>query len=386
MGKRIFAVVCLVGVALVVLVLPRSLEATTIYVNPGESIKDAVNTGVSGDTIIVRAGTYSGPGNRDIDFGGKAITLASESGAASTFIDCQGSGRGFLFWLHEGADSVVEGFTIRNAISPDDGRGGGGVCCDHSSPTIINCTISGNTAITGGGIRCCASNSEITNCTITDNEATDFPGGGIEISFGSNPTITNCTISGNSATSPDVCPHLAWGGGISCYQSSGTITNCAISGNSAKCGGGISCDGSSPTIKSCTISGNSASSSGGGFYCEKPGSTPTLTNCILWGDGGEEIYVLSGVPTVNYCDVEGGWTGEGNIDANPLFEDGYHLGVGSPCIDAGCDAGVYTDIEGNVRPFGAGFDMGAYEAIPEPSVLVVAAFGVLGVLVRRRKK
>ncbi len=66
---------------------------------------------------------------------------------------------------------------------------------------------------------------------------------------------------------------------------------------------------------------------------------------------------------VTYSDVEGGWPGEGNIDADPLFVGGddFHLRTGSPCIDAGADAGVYTDTDGDVRPYGAGFDMGADE-------------------------
>ncbi|MFC1888963.1 choice-of-anchor Q domain-containing protein, partial [Thermodesulfobacteriota bacterium] len=52
-----------------------------------------------------------------------------------------------------------------------------------------------------------------------------------------------------------------------------------------------------------------------------------------------------------------------NINQDPLFLGGgdYHLLAGSPCIDAGADAGVYDDLDGLARPQGAGFDMGAYE-------------------------
>jgi len=133
--------------------------------------------------------------------------------------------------------------------------------------------------------------------------------------------------------------------------------------NGAEDGGGIyCCDSSEPTITNCTISGNFAYFGGGISCCLS--SSPTITNCILWGDfapGGPEIFGL--IEGVTYSDVQGGYWGEGNIDADPLFVGGgdYHLTSGSPCIDTGTDAGVYTDIDGDARPMGAGFDMGSDE-------------------------
>jgi hypothetical protein len=58
-----------------------------------------------------------------------------------------------------------------------------------------------------------------------------------------------------------------------------------------------------------------------------------------------------------YCNVEGGWEGEGNIDADPLFvdpdNDDYRLAAGSPGIDAGDNTAVpleiTTDLDGNPR-------------------------------------
>jgi hypothetical protein len=67
--------------------------------------------------------------------------------------------------------------------------------------------------------------------------------------------------------------------------------------------------------------------------------------------------------------VQGGWDGEGNIDADPLFVDAaigdLRLQAGSPAIDAGdqalLPAGITTDLDGNPRVVGANVDMGAYE-------------------------
>ncbi|MFC1890720.1 MopE-related protein, partial [Thermodesulfobacteriota bacterium] len=41
----------------------------------------------------------------------------------------------------------------------------------------------------------------------------------------------------------------------------------------------------------------------------------------------------------------------------------YRLGANSPCIDAGTDANIDTDIDGDARPMGCGFDMGADESV-----------------------
>ena len=62
------------------------------------------------------------------------------------------------------------------------------------------------------------------------------------------------------------------------------------------------------------------------------------------------------------------WGGTGTIvhsqdhSGAPAFvADGYHLGKGSAAIDRGVDAGVTDDIDGEDRPLGAGFDLGADE-------------------------
>jgi parallel beta-helix repeat protein len=340
------------------------------------TIQAGIDAAYDGDTVLVAPGIYTGVGNRDMDFKGKQIVVMSENGPEVTIIDCEGDSldphRGFYFHRREGSSSVVQGFTITNGYASGDWPQicGGAILCDStSSPTIKGNTITGNTADDdGGGIYCYSSSLIIDGNTITGNTASD--GGGIYCYYYSSPTIGGNTITGNTAddgggiycyyySSPTIEGNTISGntadgngGGIYCDNfSSPTIDGNTITGNTAVywAGGGIYCDYySSPTIGGNTITGNTADLRGGGIYCSWY-SSPTVLNSILWADSagtGQEIYVdgTSSID-VSYSDIEGGWEGEGNIDADPLFVTGplgdYYLSQPpcqpelSPCVDAG---------------------------------------------------
>ncbi len=352
--------------------LTSGVEAATLEVGSGfpyPSIQAAINAAVSGeDTVLVHDGTYV----ENISFSGKAITVKSANGAASTIIDGNGSGTVVTFSSGEGSGSVLDGFTITNGYVSG-GWGGGILCYYYSSPTITNCIITGNTAYHGGGIDCESNSSPtIINCTISGN--TGYVGGGIFCKSASSPTITNCTISGNTGT--------AHSGAIGCDSGCNPIiSNCILSGNTAGAGGGIYSYLSSPTIINCTISGNTATNNGGGIYCES-NSSASVKNTILWGDVPNEIYLVAGSSiTVTYSDVnQDGYAGSnGNIRQDPLFVDladgDFSLQSISPCIDAGTSDGAPpTDMKGNPRfdppqipNTGGGtypyYDMGALEYV-----------------------
>ena len=114
-----------------------------------DTIQAAINDANEGDVVVVTDGVYTGPGNRDIDFLGKVITVRSENGPKNCVIDCKGTAenpyRGFYFHSGEGQESVLEGLTIINGyglnagLAEYPGACGGAVYCFGSSPTLKNC-------------------------------------------------------------------------------------------------------------------------------------------------------------------------------------------------------------------------------------------------------
>jgi hypothetical protein len=265
----------------------------------------------------------------------------------------------------------IDGFTIRNGIgdlSLDLGNsfGGGINCYSYSSPTIANNTIMSNGAYYGGGISCYGHSSPtIANNTIIGNDADS--GAGICCYSYSSPMIMNNSIAGNKGMGP-------FSAGIFCRDyASPTIASNTIASNAR---GGIRCYSYSsqmtsfPMIASSTIVGN-----GGGGIFSVTAST-TITNTIVaFNVGG--ISVASGTPSLRhncvYGNVSGGTvrnyfnvtdpTGtNGNISIDPLFvrptsigPDGFwgspdddwgdlRLLPFSPCVDAGSNADVPTDM------------------------------------------
>ena len=264
----------------------HALQAITIHV-PADSttIQAGIDGASDGDTVLVADGTYTGAGNRDIDFLGKSIVLMWENGPEVTIIDCAATledpHRGVYFHSGESPSATLQGFTIKRAYHySDPGSYGVGIYCHSSAPTIKNCIV---TECVGGY------------------------GAGINCRNGGSPTVISCLIYGNTGSA---------GAGVDVYSSSPTLINCTITGNQTD------------------------SPFGGGF--DMNGGSPVLVNCVIWGNTGpgvEDFSVQSGSPSVSYCDIGGGWSGVGNIDADPLFinpsSDDYHLQNNSPCVDAG---------------------------------------------------
>ena len=194
--------------------------------------------------------------------------------------------------------AVLNGFTLTAGNADgilQDGRGGG-MYNSGGSPTVADCSFTGNSAFWGAGIlNFFGSSPTVSNCTFSSNSGA--LGGGMANLGGSSSTITDCTFSGNTAGA---------GGGMYNEGSSPTVTNCTFSGNTTDGGGGMHNLGSSPTVTNCTFSGNSAGASGGGMH--NLGSSPTVANCTFSGNtadigGGMRNYNSS--PTLDNCTFMG---------------------------------------------------------------------------------
>jgi hypothetical protein len=332
----------------------------TIHV-PGDypSIGAAIAVAQRGDRIIVADGVYTGPDNRDMSFSGKDIEVRSANGPDNCIIDCQFQGRAFELLDGETRAAVIEGFTIRNGNVGN--SNGGGIDIGLSThPTIRNCVFSNNTAAAlGGGMAVrgqCA--PLIDGCTFINNTSfgteESSEGGGLCLFFLSPATVTNCVFIDNFSE---------YGGGLSLALSDATIVNCLFVNNTAAIGGGgVASDASDARLVNCTIADNTAGFFGGGAagITQILESHLTLENCIVWNDTPNAIQVLNGTVNVTYSDIQGGWVGVGNIDADPAFIGqtltgplDYGLASSSPCIDAGNNVavpiGVETDLVGLPR-------------------------------------
>ncbi len=391
-------------VAVFLLIFALSVSATIINIpDDYDTIQEGIDASVDRDTVLVQPGTYF----ENIDFDGHNIVLGSlfltigdTSYISTTIIDGDSSGSVVTFENSEDSTAVIAGFTIQNGHAEN----GGGIYCHESSPAIINNTITNNSASVGfdgdGGGIYCASNSNplVEGNTISDNLASS-DGGGI-LCYQSNPEIKGNTISENSASyggggiscyscgpiiSENTISHntvsgaeFGDGGGIFCFNSSPVISNNIINGNLSSGseygeGGAILCYQSSPAIKNNTITNNSADDFGGGICCLEA-SDPLIINTVFWGNmalAAPEILIEGSNPIITYCNIQGGWEGEGNIDIDPLFRDpengDFHLMFtecgdvyNSPCIDAG-DPAIFDSMLG--CDWGLGelrSDMGAY--------------------------
>lgn len=370
-------------------IVPPTFTPAVILRVPSQysTIQAAINAAVDGNLVLVADGTYWGTDNRDIEFFGKDITVASEHGPYECFIDCENTGPAFYFHHNEDYGSVLQGFTIQRGGGPIHG---GGISCYQSSPRIRDCIIRFNTTYSGGhgsGIYCYKANPLLENCIITRNSTASY-GGGI-YSYYSSPVIKNSVLFDNSAYEggglyaylhAPVIDHCVidnncastYGSGIRANTSSIIITNSVIMNNSGTnaVGGGLSanhcepilinniiadnygnqggavyCNCADPKVLNCTFADNWATT-GGAIHCVD--SSPVVTNSILWGNAPTEIVGVTEFadPLVSYSNVTGGYSGDGNINLNPLFVNGFYgsyylsqiiagQGADSPCVDTG---------------------------------------------------
>jgi hypothetical protein len=363
-------------------VLPVSALSNTIHV-PGDqpTIQAGIDAAVPGDEVLVGAGTYTGAANKNLELHGKDMVVRSESGAAVTVIDCQGSGRAFNLYPPLTSAARIEGFTIQNGDGDaGSNQGGGGMYVVACSPTIDRCIFQDNVAVGtvdlgGGGAAALEfSSSVVSSCTFLRNHVLGGGGaggvGGALIAKRSSVTITDCDFQHNQAgdvggavgildfSSPESsqrgsggifsCRFVAneanyGGGGVGCAGNDMlAVTDCVFYSNEATFGGGVYM--LAPlSLARCTFVGNEGL---GSIFCQYPA---TIDNTIIQGtqQGPALIATCSSQLIIRCTDIHGNPGGdwldclesyhgvEGNIALDPLFCDlpvgDLHLCPDSPC-------------------------------------------------------
>jgi len=394
-----------------------ALAAKTINV-PADyaTIQAAINAASNGDTILVADGTYT----ENIDFKGKAITVKSANGSATTIIDGGALDTVVKFQTNETSSSVLDGFTIRNgAVNSSSTFSGSGIYVNSSSPTIVNNVIKANGGCQGSGIDVQFGSPLIQGNTITQNSQSGCVGGtgggGILLGGAAQAQILNNTISQNSmgvdgggislfaAGTPTIRGNTITantsggnGGGIAmANQSDAVVTDNIFQGNTALHGGGIATlvpsGAKGPIVVNNTFSSNSATQGGSELYFSGFPNQTQFANNIFVGAASQiavdcdtsyspqppifqfnDVFSPSGTSFAGSCTSA---SGTGNISVDPLFVNpasDFHLPPTSPAVDVGSNSAPNLptqDIAGNARILdGKGLckatvDLGAYEFV-----------------------
>lgn len=359
-------------------------------------LQAALDIAVAGDEIRVAGGTYV-----------PSVRFEPTIPRTETFFLFEGIAvrGGFAGLANPALPDLVDPRAYESILSGDlnGDDGSTGSLSDNSYHVVTASGLSGGTVLggftitggnaraalpygLGGGMYVSGGNPRIENCHFLRNKA--YYGAGIYTNAAA-PSLLGCVFSGNDALV---------GGGVFAHQaSSPELYNCRLAGNNALYGGGVCAYGhGAVTLGNCTLVGNNAYFGGAIFNYDS--SLSEATNCILWGNTWNTMdRDSSSAEAVSFCAVTNGWTGMGNIGQDPRLlrlpyhgadqawgtaDDDYgdlHLTPGSPCIDAGDNAGLpphlFCDCVGNARysddpdtpDTGVGdppiIDMGAYEYI-----------------------
>ena len=255
------------------------------------TIQEAIDATADGDLVLVRDGTYSGFDNTNLSWSGRDIIVMSENGPATTIIDCQDSGRAFLF--NDGGQSnatLVSGFTMTA------GAASAVRLVSLSSPLLprfTNCVFDSNTNSTQGGavyIDGAFAAPEFQDCTFIGNTVDDttYSGGAVYGINNPHAAFVDCSFSNNVAR---------YGSAIHMTSSSYlTLDTCLFDNNIAQeveYGGAVVLDNCTTTVTYSDFTGNNGQF-GGAFYVN--GGQLDITDSTFDSNTG---YVGGAIYTLN---------------------------------------------------------------------------------------
>jgi len=333
------------------------LSCTAWVPDDHATVQEGLDAALDGDVLCVDAGTYA----ENLIWGGAAVHVVAVAGRRLTLLDGTGLGSVVVFEDGEGADAVLQGFTLTHGSAAE----GGGIRVTTASPTLVDLVIEANVVMDpyaeglGGGLFLSGSASSVTHVTVSNNEAlgpNGGDGGGVYM-VNSAPQLENVIITGNIAHESGAGGQ---GGGVYMGGSTPALSQVVVEHNTALMGGGIYMSGSSPLLTALVVAGNQVQEDsgglGGGMYVV--GADPTVLNATFVGnealggasgDGmGGAIYVAAAsAPTfVNttvthnsasgqaggiHCDACGVTFEYGNLWGNlpdPMYPDTAPIGIG----------------------------------------------------------
>jgi hypothetical protein len=337
------------------------------------NIQAAINAASDGWIIDLADGRFTGSGNHDINFLGKAVVVRSLNGAGSCVIGAeQPQVSGFVFNHQEGNDSVLDGVTIEGFFHTSSAPPlTGGISIQGCSPTIRNCVFtSNNNAINAG-----AGAPVFENCSFSHNNSL-WTEGSAALLNNTDCEMRDCVFEFNNYSPENATASIVtWlgslrltrcrfhengeanafhiGGAIEAKYGSVIATDCIFEENLAREGGAIgwySSPGTSLTLTRCTFDHNTCAAGGSAIEVRgySGGGIATLDHCVLsFGLPGVPAFRCTDMttpPTLICCDVfgngtdytpgclSGAWNANGNFSLDPLYcPESLTLQPDSPC-------------------------------------------------------
>ena len=299
---------------------------------PFSTTQHAHDVSAENDTIQIKVGTYYEHITIDHSLTIVGVTVFGEK----PILDGSGSGR--IITTGDNATLSVRDLTFSNGYYND--QGGGAIYSFYEPLHIINCEFIDNTVDgggRGGAIETHSENSIIKNCYFENNQSLSSNGGALGLWGG---LVDSCTFVSNTADG---------NGGAINIEDNATVRRSLFTDNIAGSkGGAIYIALTAADVINNTVYNNQADYGGG---ISTYNSASSIVNTILWqntaySSGSQYYHSGSPSPTFDYCDVQGGVSGTGNINEDPVFLDPdlmqFYLIEGSPCIDT-----AHPDLDGD---------------------------------------